>query len=565
MSKELKKLPVGLQGFREIIEDDYLYVDKTEYLYNLIKGGKVYFLSRPRRFGKSLTCSTFEEIFSGNKELFKGFWIYNSDYEWKKYPVIHLSFTTLGYKTDEELEENIIWFLNVVAKKYDIDISQAPSIGPKFYTLIEEIFKKHGPVVIIIDEYDKPLIEHITDSEKAQKNRDVLKSFYDTFKDVQKFLRFIFITGVSKFSKTSIFSSMNNLKDISLDDRVSTMLGYTKKEILETFSDYITRFSEQKQFTKEQMMQELTEWYDGYCFQKPPFASTVAKAMADRQVASEDRPANKQNEQNYKIYNPFSILLALDMQNIDNYWFQSGTPTFLIKLIKEQDYPLLKLEEKIEINQGSMGKFEVGHVPLENLLFQTGYLTITSYDSESFNFKLKFPNREVRDSFTKDIIESMTKLEVAQYSNYIKEFRRSLFSNDLDKFFKTIHTFFASIPYDIQITAGKKKQISEEKRLRMEKYYQSIFYVTMKLIGMDVIVEDRTNIGRIDAVVKTNSHVYVIEFKINKSANKALEQIQDKKYYEKFRLEDKKLVLIGLNFDLKEKNVLKSGWVVEEL
>ncbi|MCF7899707.1 ATP-binding protein, partial [Candidatus Babeliales bacterium] len=429
--------------------------------------------------------------------------------------------------------------------KYNIDISKEKIINDKFKILIDILGENfENKPILIVDEYDYPLVSNITKLDLADELRDVLQAFYNTVKACSENLNFIFITGVSKFSRTSIFSSMNNLKDISLDDRVSTMLGYTKEEILNNFANYITRFAKKKQITSEQMMQELTEWYDGYCFQTP---------------------SNKEKEESYKIYNPFSILLALDMQNIDNYWFQSGTPTFLIKLIKEQDYPLLKLEENTEINQGSMGKFEVGHVPLENLLFQTGYLTITSYDSESSNFTLKFPNREVRDSFTKDIIESMTKLEVAQYSNYIKGFRSSLFSNDLENFFKVIHTFFASIPYDIQITVGKKKQISEEKRLRMEKYYQSIFYVTMKLIGMDIIVEDRTNIGRVDAIVKTNTHVYIIEFKINKSAYKALKQIQDKKYYEKFRLENKKLTLIGLNFDLDKKNVLESDWVVQEL
>ncbi|MCF7799571.1 ATP-binding protein [Candidatus Babeliales bacterium] len=541
----LKKLPIGIQGFRQIIENDYLYVDKTEYLYNLIKSGQVYFLSRPRRFGKSLTCSTLEEIFAGNKELFKGLYIYNSDYKWEKHPIIKISFSSIANDSKKNFVHSLSRNLDIIGSKYNIDISKEKIINDKFKILIDILGENfENKPILIVDEYDYPLVSNITKLDLADELRDVLQAFYNTVKACSENLNFIFITGVSKFSRTSIFSSMNNLKDISLDDRVSTMLGYTKEEILNNFANYITRFAKKKQITSEQMMQELTEWYDGYCFQTP---------------------SNKEKEESYKIYNPFSILLALDMQNIDNYWFQSGTPTFLIKLIKEQDYPLLKLEENTEINQGSMGKFEVGHVPLENLLFQTGYLTITSYDSESSNFTLKFPNREVRDSFTKDIIESMTKLEVAQYSNYIKGFRSSLFSNDLENFFKVIHTFFASIPYDIQITVGKKKQISEEKRLRMEKYYQSIFYVTMKLIGMDIIVEDRTNIGRVDAIVKTNTHVYIIEFKINKSAYKALKQIQDKKYYEKFRLENKKLTLIGLNFDLDKKNVLESDWVVQEL
>ncbi|MCF7799422.1 ATP-binding protein [Candidatus Babeliales bacterium] len=532
MEKKLKKLPVGIQGFRKIIESNYLYIDKTEYLYNLIQEGEVYFLSRPRRFGKSLTCSTFEEIFAGNKELFKGLYIYNSDYEWKKHPVIHLSFTTLGYKTDEELEKNIIWFLNVVAKKYDIDISQAPSIGPKFYTLIEGIFEKHGPVVIIIDEYDKPLIEHITNLEMAQKNRDVLKSFYDTFKDVQKFLKFIFITGVSKFARTSIFSSMNNLQDISLDKTVSTMLGYTKKEILENFADYIARFAKKKQITKDQMMQELTKWYDGYCFQIP---------------------SNKEIEQSYKIYNPFSILLALKTQNIDNYWFQSGTPTFLIKLIKEKNYPMIDIENA-KIKDSGMGSFEIDNVPLENLLFQTGYLTIKDYNSSTGNYTLSYPNFEIRSSMTDQIIESMAKLNRSKYSDYIETFRNALNQNDLKKLFKTFQIFFASVPCKIHI--------------KHEKYFQTIFYLTLKSLGadiVDIVVEDQTNIGYIDAVVKTNKYIYVIEFKFNKSAQEGMDQIHDRKYYEKFRLENKKLVLIGLNFDLKEKNVLESDWVVEEL
>ncbi|MCF7799421.1 ATP-binding protein [Candidatus Babeliales bacterium] len=574
MEKKLKKLPIGIQGFRQIIENDYLYVDKTKYLYNLIKSGQVYFLSRPRRFGKSLTCSTFEEIFAGNKELFKGLYIYNSDYEWKKHPIIKISFSGIAHDSKENFLINLNQKLIDIGNQYNINLSGREILNSKIEFLIKELAKnfENNPV-LIVDEYDYPLVANITKLDLAQELREVLQAFYNTVKTCSENLNFIFITGVSKFSRTSIFSSMNNLKDISLDERVSTSFGYTKKEILENFTDYITRFAEKKQITNEQIIQELTEWYDGYCFQEPPYAAPEAKAMADRPVASDfakattDKTEGRSNDlpESYKIYNPFSILLALDMQSIDNYWFQSGTPTFLINLIKEQDYPILKLEEKAEINKGNMCKYEIGHVPLENLLFQTGYLTITDYNKKTFNFTLGYPNQEVRLSFTKDIIESMTKLEVTKYSNYIEEFRSTLFSNDLEDFFKAIHTFFASIPYDIQINSAKKKTLSHEKQMGIEKYYQSIFYVTMKLVGANVQVENRTNIGRIDAVVKTNTHVYIIEFKINKTSDKALDQIHDRKYYEKFRLENKKLVLIGLNFDLKEKNILESDWVVQEL
>ncbi|MCF7800199.1 ATP-binding protein [Candidatus Babeliales bacterium] len=553
MVKKLKKLPIGIQGFRQIVETDYLYVDKTECLYNLIKSGQVYFLSRPRRFGKSLTCSTLEEIFAGNKELFKGLWIYNSDYVWKKHPIIKISFSSIAHDTKENFIYSFSRDLERIGSKHNTDISSEKTINDKFKNLIE-YFKNNfeNRPVLIVDEYDYPLVSNITDLKLANELRDVLQAFYNTVKACSENLRFIFITGVSKFSKTSIFSSMNNLKDISLDERVATSFGYTKKEILENFTDYIARFAEKKRITKKQIMQELTDWYDGYCFREPI------------EIEQHEAEKIKKIEEGYKIYNPFSILLALDAQSLKNYWFQSGTPTFLIKLIKEQNYPLFDIENAI-INEANMGTYEIGQVPLENLLFQTGYLTIKEYNSKTFNFTLTYPNHEVRFSLTNHIIESMTKLKVTKYSSYIEEFRNTLFSNDLEKFFRVIHTFFASIPYDIQINLDKKKKIGNEKQAGIEKYYQSIFYVTMKLVGADVQVEDRTNIGRIDAVVETNTHINIIEFKINKSADRALKQINDKKYYEKFRLKNKKLVLIGLNFDLKEKNVLESDWIVQEL
>ncbi|MCF7799726.1 ATP-binding protein [Candidatus Babeliales bacterium] len=552
MTKKLKNLPIGIQGFRQIIENDYLYVDKTKYLYTLIKTGQVYFLSRPRRFGKSLTCSTFEEIFAGNKELFKGLYIYNSGYAWKKHPIIKISFSSISHRNVENFLSDLHDELDSIAYKNNLDLAKYQTITSKLKFLILELVKNfENKPVLIVDEYDYPLISNITNLDLADKLREILQEFYNTVKACSENLRFIFITGVSKFSRTSIFSSMNNLKDISLDERVSTSFGYTKKEILENFTDYIARFAEKKRITKEQIMQELTDWYDGYCFQEPI------------EIEKHDTEKIKKIEENYKIYNPFSILLALDAQSLKNYWFQSGTPTFLIKLIKEQNYPLFDIENAI-VNEANMGTYEIGQVPLENLLFQTGYLTIKDYNPKTFNFTLTYPNHEVRFSLTNHIIESMTKLKVTKYSSYIEEFRNTLFSNDLEKFFRVIHTFFASIPYDIQISSRKKKQSNKVTKLSIEKYYQSIFYVTMKLVGMDVIVEDRTNIGRIDAVVKTNTDVYIIEFKINKSADKALKQINDKKYYEKFRLENKKLVLIGLNFDLKEKNVLESDWVVQE-
>lgn len=516
----MKKLPIGIQTFEEIINGGYLYVDKTKQIYDIVTGGKTYFISRPRRFGKSLLCSTLEEVFKGNKELFKGLWIYDSDYDWEPHPVIRIDMSKIAHKTPEELELALHEKINTIAERNSINITNYQSISGKFEKILYELSKKNK-VAIIIDEYDKPILDNITNIEVADKVRDVLRNFYTLFKNLDQYLKFIFLTGVTQFSKTSIFSGLNNLKEISLNKKYADLLGYTQEELESFFKNYIIEASKELDVSKDEVLKKLKHWYNGYCF--------VEDAC--------------------KVYNPFSILLFFDEFKFKNYWFKSGTPTFLMKLIKEKDYDAEDLEV-VELNASEIDSFDVETLPLFTTLFQTGYLTIVGYDEETENYKLSFPNEEVRKSFLQHLLASLTKYQIAKISKDIVALRKALQRNDIDSFVFVLKIFFANIPYTVQ---DKQK----------EQDYQFLFYAMLKLFGFAIIVEEPTNIGRIDAVITMNNYIYIFEFKINQSAQKALQQIEDKKYYEKYLRSGKKIVSVGINFDTKEKNI--SGFEVKEI
>jgi hypothetical protein len=509
----MKKLPIGIQTFSEIIQNNYVYVDKTAIIYTLITTGKLYFLSRPRRFGKSLLVSTLAEIFSGNKELFTGLAIASLPYEWEKHPVITISFSDLDCTSPENLQESLKRYLHNIAKKYRIKLQEANTPGAMFQDLVE-ILAEQNSVVLLIDEYDYAILKHIHAPENADSMRETVKNFYGVIKGLDKHLKFVFLTGVSKFTKTSIFSGLNNLNDISLNANYNALLGYTAPEITTCFESYLQIAADDNNCSINQLLIQIATWYDGYQFSK------------------------KNNV--IKIFNPFSVLLFLSTGEFSNYWFATGTPTFLINLLKSKNYPIADFEA-IEATESELGSFDIDQISLKTLLYQTGYLTIQSYDSETTNFLLSYSNKECIKSLTEYIFASMTEVSGAYLNTIASALMRAFVSHNYELLQTTITKLFAIVPYTIHI--GE------------EKYYQTIFYLALKMIGANIIVEQPTNIGRIDAVMQTNDTYFIIEFKINTTATKALEQIKEKKYYQPYQGLDKKIVLIGIAFDTTIKNI----------
>jgi hypothetical protein len=509
----MKKLPIGVQSFSKLMQEKYIYVDKTQLIHQIISRGAYYFLARPRRFGKSLLVSTLEQIFAGNRELFEELAINSLPYGWKKYPVIKISFSDIPYSTAKELERGLKLYLLNIARHYKIEVSERISPGEMLRDIVIKLAKK-SKVVILVDEYDYPILQHIHKPSVAEKMRDALKAFYSVIKGLDEHIQFAFFTGVSKFSQTSIFSGLNNLNDISLDEEYNTLLGYTHDEITTSFEDYLENAAQYNKCSVKTLLTSITQWYDGYKFTDDPAA--------------------------IKLYNPFSVLLFLSKKKFANYWFATGTPTFLINLIKTVDYPVQDFE-RIEIAEDDLGAFDVDSLPLETILFQTGYLTISERDFESGNYILTYPNRETTTSLISHIFAAMTHKTKAYLSSTIVALNKSLDGLDFGRLHEVLTRFYAAVPYTIKID--------------QEKYYQTVFYLVLKMIDADIIVEEATNIGRIDAVIQTKKHIFVIEMKINDLASNALKQIKQKKYYQKYQQQKKEIILVGISFDTKQGNI----------
>jgi len=509
----MKKLPIGIQTFSDLIQENYVYVDKTKYIFDMIDSGKYYFLSRPRRFGKSLLISTIANIFNGNKELFKNLAINSLPYDWKTYPVIMISFSDIRYTTAETLEQGIMLCLQRIAKPYQIILANELSSGEMLQELVIQL-SISGRVVLLIDEYDYPIIQHIHNESSAYAMRETLKAFYSVIKGLDQYLQFCFLTGVSKFSQTSIFSGLNNLNDISLDRKFNELLGYTNNEIITHFQPHLAAAAQYNKCSEEQLLTQITEWYDGYHFTGDQHAT--------------------------KMYNPFSVLLFLSKQVFSNYWFKTGTPTFLINLFKKYNYSMQDFDH-IEATENELGAFEIENISLKTLLFQTGYLTIKSYNSLTRNYLLTYPNKETVDSLVEHLFTSLTTKSGLLINNAAVALLHAFEEYNFEKIHMALTQFFASIPYTIKINA--------------EKYYQTIFYVLLKVIGADIIVEQPTNIGRIDAVIQTKDKYFVIEMKINDTADIALKQIKQNKYYQSYQLLNKEIILVGIAFDTTLNNV----------
>lgn len=523
----LKKLSIGVQSFSKLIEEDFIYVDKTEFIYKLIKRGSYYFLSRPRRFGKSLLISTIKELYSGNRKLFESSFIGQSDYEWPEHPIIHLDFSALSSKTGNQLEHDLLRNLERIAHHYGIDVSKDTSLPLRAVALVQGLASKKNRVVILVDEYDYPLLNNIENLKLAEECRDVLREFFTALKNLDDYIELIFITGITKFSKTSIFSGLNNLKDLTLDPRAAKLLGYTAHEIIASFKPYLEEVAQSTDQDLEEIMEGIRYWYNGYQF-------TEATAQTP--------------EESVKVYNPFSVLLFLNDGKFLNYWFESGTPTFLIHLIKNQNYPVFSIEGA-EVNVEETKSYDLDQIQLLPLLWQAGYLTIEDYNPQTRNYKLGFPNAEVRTSFLTHLMRSFTGNNIATIANYAAQLKNMLNRGNYDDFLKLLQVYFANIPFSLQ--------------LAHEKYYQTIFYIILTLVGIKTDAEDETNDGRIDGVVETNNHIVIFEFKLNESAGIAMKQIEDKKYYQKFLNKKKNIVLIGANFDEEKRNIVE--WIIKEI
>jgi hypothetical protein len=509
-----QKLPIGIQSFRELRKGGFLYVDKTKLIARLSEGGKYFFLSRPRRFGKSLTLSTLEELFSGRRELFEGLWIENN-WDWSlTYPVIHLSFSSIGYKTSS-LEQALHNALEAEAAKYGFQLT-ATGYDQKFKELLEKLSVK-GRVVILIDEYDKPLIDYLEDMPKAIEHQRIIRAFYSIIKDSDPYIRFLLITGVSKFSKVSVFSELNNLNDLTIHPKYSTLVGYTQEELEFYFAEGIDEIAAEQGVEREELLKRIRDWYNGYSWDGRHF-----------------------------VYNPFSILSFFNAGQFQNYWFSTGTPTFLVKLLKNREQVQL---ERVDVDQSIFESYSLDNLDTLSLLFQTGYSTIKKI-SEFGIYTLDYPNKEVKESMLRHLIGEFRHDSPALTTPIVIKLRQAFIDNDLEKVIDITNSLFKSIPSHIFIKDR-------------EAYYHSVVFLVFQYLGQFIQAEVHTSDGRVDAVVETQTHIYLLEFKLDRSAAEALRQIREKNYAARFRSSDKALTAVGVNFSSEQKCVV--DWEAVEM
>ena len=507
----MKKLPIGIQTFQQIREENFCYVDKTELISRLVEEGKYYFLSRPRRFGKSLLIDTIAEAFAGNRKLFTGLYLENN-WDWKKKsPVVRLDYSGGIVQSRERLDEKTNQRLDDQALEYSLKLTRndpADRLDELIRGISEVTSQK---VVVLVDEYDKPILDNITDTAVARELREGLKNIYSVIKSQDAHVKFAFLTGVSKFSKVSLFSGLNNLKDITMDKRFACICGYTEEDLDTVFSEHLQGVDRS----------ELQRWYNGYNF------------LGER------------------VYNPFDVLLYLDSREFSNYWFESGTPGFLIDLLRTRHFLIPEMEQ-LEAGEELLGSFDIDCIQPETLLFQAGYVTIQKRIRQGMRYKyyLSYPNLEVKMSLTGAVLNAYTlnlqKKERLQSSLYI-----ALEQNNLDRLGDIFHAFFASIPHDWY----RKNALSD-----YEGYYASIVYCYFAALGLDVSPEDTTNHGRIDLSIRFADRVYLLEFKVNEltGSGQALAQLKEKKYHEKYQ--GKEIYLIGIEFSKADRNITRFEW-----
>ncbi len=511
----MKKLPTGISNLRQIREEGYAYVDKSRFVHELNESGKYFFLSRPRRFGKSLFLDTLKEAFEGNRELFQGLWLHDQ-WDWDiVFPVIHISFGSGILQSRAALDQRIVQILKRNRKSLGLSFPDPLDIPGYLEELIQKSAEKTGQrAVILIDEYDKPILDNIARPEIAAEMRDGLKNLYSVLKDNDAWIHFAFLTGVSKFSKVSLFSGLNNLTDITLDPRYAAICGYTEPEMTSVFEEHL----------KDKSLPDIRQWYNGYAW------------LGE------------------KVYNPFSILNFLRNGLFRNYWFETGTPTFLIELLRKKRFPVPDLEF-IEASEGIIGAFDVDFIEPENLLFQTGYLTIERERqlAGKIFYKLRFPNLEVKSSLS-DYILNRYFHDLSLKERTQIEIFQALEQTDFETIRRRFQSLFASIPHDWY----RKNRLAE-----YEGYYASVFYCCFTALGLDVSAEEPTNHGRLDMAVRLENKVFIFEFKVvdlDQTPGAALEQIREKGYAEKYRADAAEIYQIGIEFDRNERNIVRFDW-----
>ena len=526
-SKFMRKLPIGIQDFGKLRRGNHVYADKTSIIYNLIQGEGAYFLSRPRRFGKSLLCTTIKEIFAGKRELFQetaGFpalAIDGLEWEWKKYPVILLRLNVGNCKYDGvDLFRSVVKNqFKTIAEENDIVLGD-DFISVQFTDLIRKLHNKHNErVAVIIDEYDKPQLDAMDNPDLHIQIRNELKGFYGILKSSDEYLRFVFLTGVTKFAHVSIFSDLNHIMDLTLNPDYADICGLTQEEVENHFEPEITNILNKTGKTRETYIEELKEYYNGYRFSEKPLT----------------------------LYNPFGLLKHFEsMGKFVPYWYTSGTPTFLLELIKKQKIDILELGN-LSFGVNEFQRFDIENMDAKVVLYQAGYLTISDYDDYIEEFKLDYPNLEVSSSFSVSLIKHCFEVSINDSDALVNKLPSAMKRGNVEEMIEVLRRFLASIPYDI---------IKDT-----ESYYHTFIHLVFAMLGLDCRSEVRIAHGRIDSIVETKKYIYFFEFKLNEPAQKALEQINDKDYLLPWRGSDKQLFKIGICFDGEKRNI--NEWVVE--
>ena len=515
----LKRYPIGIQGFESLRNAGFYYVDKTQYIYQLATTSKVYFLSRPRRFGKSLLMSTLEAYFQGKRELFTGLAIEGLEKEWREFPVLHMDLNPGRYDDPTSLNGVLNNYLSRWEDKYDREESEnSPAL--RFQGVINRAHKQTGlPVVILIDEYDKPLLATIDDEELQQQYRNILKAFYGVLKTMDNHIRFALLTGVSKFSHVSIFSDLNNLQDISMLDDYADICGITEQELRDNFQDDIEEMARRNDTSPEEMAAKLQEMYDGYHFSK-------------------NSPG---------IYNPFSLLNAFSAKELGSYWFATGTPTYLVKLMKQHGFDIRELEGTEAAADEIMNVESMSDNPVP-VLYQSGYLTIKGYDPEFGIYTLGLPNKEVKRGLLNFLLPHYSGIKNESPTFAVASFVKDARNGRVDSFVNRLKSFLATIP--------------NEQIVNYELHYENVIFILTSLAGLYVKTEYRTGTGRIDMVIQTDKYYYIIEFKLNGTAEEAIAQINRKDYALPFAMDNRKIYKIGIQFSKETRNI--DRWIVEE-
>ena len=514
-----RKLPIGIQTFEKIRRGGYLYVDKTDLVWNLASTSIPIFLSRPRRFGKSLLLSTFEAYFEGKKELFEGLAIERMEDRWEKYPILHLDLNAEKYDTVESLNAILSNQLTQWEAIYGKGEDET-TLTNRFRGAIQRAYGQTGKgVVVLVDEYDKPLLQALHNEELMEAYRTTLKAFYGVLKSADRYLRFVFLTGVTKFSQVSVFSDLNQLNDISMDYDFGTLCGITHEELLQNFSPEIDALAKANGMTREEAVGQMTQQYDGYHFH--PNADGM--------------------------YNPFSVLNAFYKKEFGSYWFQTGTPTFLVKSLQKADYDLRTLMDGVEAPAINFSEYRAEANNPIPLIYQSGYLTIKEFDREFKMYTLDFPNDEVRYGFLNFLVPFYTPVTDDKKGFYIGKFVQDLRNGNINSFMQRFEAFFADFPYELND--------------RTERHYQVVVYLIFKLMGQFTSAEVHSAQGRADAIVQTPKYVYVFEFKLNGTAEEALRQIDEKGYARPFQTDSREVIKVGVEFSAETRNVKR--WLVD--